>query len=91
MIEDFTRADDIQLAAGAAEGEGCPEEGDGAEACAAAGGGTGEAQAQDGVMVFQPPNGGEIILQVAPGEAYDLQFDPRLAEVRVIVIMIIIP
>ena len=84
MTEDFTRADDIQLAAGAAEGEGCPEEGDGAEACAAAGGVFGEAQAQDAVTVVPPSDGGEIILQAAPGEVYDLQFDPRLAEVRVI-------
>ncbi len=84
MIEDFTRAGEIQLAEGAAEGEACSEEGDGAEACAAAGGGSAEAQAQDAVTVLQPLNGGETVLQVAPGEVYDLQFDPRLAEVRLI-------
>ena len=69
MTEDFTRADEIQLAQGAAEGEACADEGDGAEACAAAGGGSGEVQAQDSaqddaqdaVTVLQPPNGGEIV------------------------------
>jgi T1SS-143 domain-containing protein len=44
----------------------------------------GGSQAQDAVTVFQPPNGGEILLQTVAGQVYDLQFDPRLAEVRVI-------
>ena len=46
---------------------------------------SGEATAdQDVVVVAQPPDGGEIILPSLPNRRYDLQFDPRLAEVRVV-------
>ena len=36
------------------------------------------------VVVTQPPNGREIILSSPANRVYDLRFDPRLAEVRVI-------
>ncbi len=39
---------------------------------------------QDVIVVTQPPNGGEIILPSPANRVYDLRFDPRLAEVRVI-------
>jgi hypothetical protein len=84
MVEDFTRADHIQLAEGTSEGEGCTENGEDTEACAGAGGVSDEAQAQQAVTVVQPPDGGEIVLQAVQGGTYDLQFDPRLAEVRVL-------
>ncbi|HEX9769299.1 MAG TPA: hypothetical protein VGA50_09000, partial [Kiloniellales bacterium] len=79
MTGDSTRVDDIQLAAATAAGEDCPQDGETTEGCAA-----GQSQAQVVVTVFQPPNGGEIILAAAAGKVYDLKFDPRLAEVRVI-------
>ena len=60
MTDDLARVDDIQLAADTAEGEGRPEEGDGAEAFAAGGGSPGKSQAQD---VNEPPT-----LETAAGE-----------------------
>ncbi len=39
---------------------------------------------QDIVVVTQPPNGGEIILPSLANRVYNLRFDPRLAQVRVI-------
>ncbi|MHC4181626.1 MAG: hypothetical protein ACYSWU_29390, partial [Planctomycetota bacterium] len=46
---------------------------------------SGEAAAtQDIVAVIQPPNGGEIILPSLANRVYDLRFDPRLAQVRLV-------
>ncbi len=39
---------------------------------------------QDIVAVTQPPNGGETILPSLANRVYDLRFDPRLAQVRVV-------
>jgi len=82
MTEEFPRDDDIQLAQATAAEEACSDQADGSEACAA--GADGQVQAQDAVPVVQPPAGGEVILAAAPGRVYDLRFDPRLAEVRVV-------
>ncbi|MGI9646181.1 MAG: hypothetical protein ACR2O6_12820, partial [Ilumatobacteraceae bacterium] len=82
MSEEFPRGDDIQLTQAAADEEACSEQAGGSEACAA--GADGQGQAQDAVPVTQPPAGGEVILAAAPGRVYDLRFDPRLAEVRVV-------
>ncbi len=46
---------------------------------------SGEAEAsQEIVAVVRPPDGGEIILPSLAGTVYDLRFDPRLAQVRVL-------
>lgn len=46
---------------------------------------SGEASAsQTVVAVAQPPDGGEIILPSLADRVYDLKFDPRLAEVRMV-------
>jgi len=46
---------------------------------------SGEADASPSVVVVTPPPAGEeIVLTASAGEVYDLRFDPRLAEVRVI-------
>jgi hypothetical protein len=46
---------------------------------------SGEASAGPNVVVVTPPPaGGEIVLPSSPDRVYDLRFDPRLAEVRVI-------
>jgi hypothetical protein len=39
---------------------------------------------QDTVTVTQPPDGGEVVLPSPAGRLYDLQFDPRLAQMRVV-------
>ena len=79
MADDFTRTDDIQLAANPGQGADCAQAGDGAEDCVTAGGG-----AQAVVAVAQPADGAEVSLAATAGQVYDLRFDPRQAEVRVI-------
>jgi len=84
MAEDFTPVDDLQLAAVSAESEDCADQGDDAQGCAAGAGGAGDSALPEAVAVVPPPAGGEVVVATVAGEVYDLRFDPRLAEVRVI-------
>jgi len=68
MTDDLTRSGSAQLAQASGEAQVAGE----------------IAAGQDVVEVARPPDGGEIILPSLPGRRYDLQFDPRLAEVQVI-------
>ena len=70
MSEDLTRTDGIE------EGQVAARD--------AADEGQAQDAATDAVTVVQPPVGEEAILPVVAGETYDLRFDPRRVEVRVI-------